>query len=135
MGSGCRKFYSLLKIRPFLTRLPDSKIFPPTKDELPSTDSTDQPGTTTNATTTNDTQPQKPKPSTSDIEKDWEAVDKPSETASEKATDISDEGEKVEAPKLADEEGEKVEKPKEKEPVDELAESGEVLPKGLLKDW
>jgi len=41
----------------------------------------------------------------------------------------------VEAPRLADEEGEKVERPREREPVDELAESGEVLPRGLLRDW
>lgn len=116
-------------------RLRCSKIFPPTQDELPSTSPKDQTSATTNTTTTGNSQAPKPKPSTSDIGKDWEAVDKPNETASEKATDISDEGEKVEAPRLADEEGEKVEKPKEKEPVDELAESGEVLPKSLLKDW
>ncbi len=116
-------------------RLRYSKIFPPTQDELPSTDPKDQTSAGISALTTEDHQAKKRKTTSSDIEKDWEAVDKPSETASEKTTDISDEGEKIEAPKLADEEGEKVEKPKEKEPVDELAESGEVLPKNLLKDW
>ena len=94
------------------------KIFPPTQEELPHAEN-------------------KAKNGTDEIEKGWEAVDKPSEAASEKApTDISEEGEKVEAPDLGADDGEKVEKPIVTEPVDELAESGEVLPKsGLMKDW
>ena len=78
-------------------------------------------------------EPEAKKPKLEEELKDWEAVDKPSETASEEG-----EGEKLEAEDLAAEEGEKVEKPmeKEKEGVDELADSGEVLPKsGLLRDW
>lgn len=135
MGSGCRMLCSSLNNHPLLMRLRYSKIFPPTQDELPSTEPKDETSTATSEPPKGDPQAKNPKTTSSDIEKDWEAVDKPSETASEKTTDISDEGEKIEAPKLADEEGEKVEKPKEKEPVDELAESGEVLPKSLLKDW
>jgi len=63
-------------------------------------------------------------------------VEKPSEAASEKGTETSEEGEKVEAPDLSKDDGEKIEKPVEKEPLDAAAETGEVVPKsGLLKDW
>lgn len=163
MRLGYRACYTLLlKERNWLIRLRYTrKIFPPTPEDLPaaaeSTEPTDQPDktgpTTTENPSTSAPAPKKPKTASEEIDKDWEAVDKPSEPAtdisedgekvdrpseaeSEKATDISDEGEKVEAPDLGADDGEKVEKPVPKEPVDELAESGEVLPKsGLLKDW
>ncbi|KAL6719753.1 hypothetical protein ACLMJK_001674 [Lecanora helva] len=109
------------------------KFFPPAQEELPSA----KQDNTVPIRAKDTTYPAEPvaKPAKSgsdDIDKDWEAVDKPNEAPSEKAaTDISEEGEKVEAPDLGADDGEKVEKP-----VDELAESGEVLPKsGLLKDW
>lgn len=94
-----------------------------------------------------ESQAKKAKTGSEDLDTGWEDVEKPSETTEgekatdiseegEKATDISEEGEKVEAPELGGSDGEKVERPGEKEQVDELAESGEVLPKSsLLKDW
>ena len=122
------------------------RIFPPTQNELPYDEEKAESIRTEDSTSeivapqdsrTPEPATKKNKTGTDDIEKDWEAVDKPSEAASEKTpTDISEEGEKVEAPDLGADDGEKVEKPTVTEPVDELAESGEVLPKsGLLKDW
>lgn len=146
-GSGCRMFDCLARHSGvwLIYLVYYRKIFPPTEEELPratqsteSTDSKDQTSATpTNDTSTSEPTSKKAKTGSDDIDKDWEAVDKPSEAASEKApTDISEEGEKVEAPDLGADDGERVEKPTVTEPVDELAESGEVLPKSsLLKDW
>lgn len=151
MGSGCREFRwplydETINVSWWLETIADCtilcrRIFPPTPGELPSAaeeegPQDEAPTATSTSPLTEEPQSKKLKTSSEDIEKDWEAVDKPSETASEKNTDISEEGEKVEAPRLADEEGEKVEKPKETGVVDDLADSGEVLPKSaLLKDW
>ena len=63
-------------------------------------------------------------------------MEKPSETASEKTTDISEEGEKVEAPDLGGSDGETVEKPETKDVVEEAATTGKILPQSSLeKDW
>ena len=64
-------------------------------------------------------------------------MEKPSETASEKTTtDISEEGEKVEAPDLGGSDGEKIEKPETKDVLNETAATGKVLPQSSLeKDW
>jgi len=150
MGSGCRMFTLLLDMCSQLSMGMEgfanihglhSKIFPPTPEELPSTEQSTESIAAKDQTSSEpsggaSTLAPTSKKAQEDIDKDWEAVEKPGETISEKATDISDEGEKVEAPDLGADDGEKVEKPVVKEPVDELAESGEVLPKsGLLKDW
>ena len=75
-------------------------------------------------------------PETEDLEKGWETVEQPSQTASEKTTDVSEEGEKVEAPDLAGSNGEKIEKPEAKEVLKEEAVSGKVVPESTLaKDW
>ena len=124
--------------------LQHSKIFPPTPDELPpeeqapkDTAPTEQ-APISNAATTTTTEPsaENIKSEAEDIDKDWEPVEKPSETASEKTTDISEEGEKVEAPDLGGSDGEKVEKPETKDLVEEAAATGKVLPQNSLeKDW
>ena len=63
-------------------------------------------------------------------------MEKPSETASEKTADISEEGEQVEAPDLGGSDGEKIEKPETKDVLDEAAATGKVLPQSSLeKDW
>lgn len=167
MGSGCRMLRSLplhtIIDGTTLTQKLSRKIFPPTPSDLPSTASKSaspeptsdkqKPAVSSPSTSPAELQAKKLKTAAEDIDKDWEAVDKPGvsvsekttdtseegekvETASEKTTDISDEGEKVDVPDLGADDGEKIEKPKDKDVVDELAESGEVLPKhGLLKDW
>lgn len=121
-----------------------SKIFPPTPNDLPpekqapkDTITTEQaPAANPDTTTTTEPSAEKLKPETEDIDKDWEPVEKPSETASEKTTDISEEGEKVEAPDLGGSDGEKVEKPETKDVVEEAAATGQVLPQSSLeKDW
>ena len=121
-----------------------SKIFPPTADELPPQKQAPEDTTTTEqapavSTDTSTTEPlaEKPISDAEDIEKDWEPVEKPSETASEKTTtDISEEGEKVEAPDLGGSDGEKIEKPETKDVLDEAAATGKVLPQNSLeKDW
>ena len=121
-----------------------SKIFPPTPDELPpekqapkDTATTEQaPAANADSPTTTESSAEKLKPETEDIEKDWEPVEKPSETASEKTTDISEEGEKVEAPDLGGSDGEAIEKPETKDVVEEAAATGEILPQSSLgKDW
>ncbi len=120
-----------------------SKIFPPTADELPPEEQAPEdtattepaPAVSTDATTTK-APTEKLKSDAEDIEKDWEPVEKPSETASEKTTDISEEGEKVEAPDLGGSDGEKIEKPETKDVLDEAAATGKVLPQSSLeKDW
>ncbi|KAL9125728.1 MAG: hypothetical protein Q9217_005110, partial [Psora testacea] len=62
---------------------------------------------------------------------DWEAVEKLSETASERATELSDEGEKVEGVELAESDGEEVEKPK----MSDSNEVGVRRENKLAKDW
>lgn len=50
--------------------------------------------------------------------------------------EMSEEGDKVEAPELSKDDGEKIEKPSEEPPLETAAATGEVLPKNaLLKDW
>ena len=121
-----------------------SKIFPPTPDDLPpekpapkDAATTEQaPAANPDTTTTTEPSAEELKPEAEDIDKDWEPVEKPSETASEKTTDISEEGEKVEAPDLGGSDGEKVEKPETKAVVEEAAATGKVLPQSSLeKDW
>ena len=122
----------------------NSKVFPPTADELPpknqapedATTKEQAPAVNTDTTTTTEPSAEKLKSEAEDIEKDWEPVEKPSETASEKTTDISEEGEKVEAPDLGGSDGEKIEKPETKDVLDEAAATGKVLPQSSLeKDW
>ena len=122
----------------------NSKIFPPTANEIPpkeqapedATTTEQAPAVNTDNTTTTEPSAEKLKPEAEDIEKDWEPVEKPSETASEKTTDISEEGEKVEAPDLGGSDGEKIEKPETKDVLDEAAATGKVLPQSSLeKDW
>ena len=121
-----------------------SKIFPPTPDDLPlekqaseDTSTTEQaPAANADTTTTSEPSAEELKPEAEDIDKDWEPVEKPSETASEKTTDISEEGEKVEAPDLGGSDGETVEKPETKDVMEEAAATGKVLPQSSLeKDW
>lgn len=168
MGSGCRMLHPLplhtTTNGTMLTQKLCRKIFPPTPSDLPpptsksaspepTSDKQKSAVSSPSSTSPTALQAKKLKTAAEDIDKDWEAVDKPSgsvsekttdtseegekvETASETTTDISDEGEKVDVPDLGADDGEKIEKPKDKDVVDELAESGEVLPKhGLLKDW
>ena len=118
------------------------KIFPPTSEELPPNE---QPSEAvedhTSKAVSKDTTASEPlskklKPVSEAVDEGWEPVEKPSETASEKATDISEEGEKVEAPDLAGSDGEKVEKPEPKDMLEEAAVSGKVVPEHTLgKDW
>ena len=155
--SGCRKFPSTenlwnkqqhcisYPVSYFINiQMQHSKIFPPTPEEFSregqapeDTATTEQaPTTNANTTTTTESSAEKLKSEAEDIEKDWEPVEKPSETASEKTTDISEEGEKVEAPDLGGSDGEKVEKPETKDVVEEAAATGKVLPQSNLeKDW
>ena len=127
MGFGCRMFRHLVDTSLCcLANTSTRKIFPPPHSTSSLSEPPPKKSKTTSASEDND-------------DKDWEAVDKPSEAPSEgiseKTTDISEEGEKVEAPDLGADDGEKVERPAVR---DELAESGEVVPKpksGLLKDW
>ena len=121
-----------------------SKIFPPTPDDLTpekqapkDTATTDSaPAASTDTITTTDSSAERLKSQAEDLDKDWEPVEKPSETASEKTTDISEEGEKVEAPDLGGSDGEKVEKPETKDVVEEAATTGKILPQSSLeKDW
>ena len=136
-------FYSLTSTTCINILVQHSKIFPPTADELPPKEQAPEDATTTEQapavntdTTTTEPSGEKLKPEAEDIEKDWEPVEKPSETASEKTTDISEEGEKVEAPDLGGSDGEKVEKPETKDVLDEAAATGKVLPQSSLeKDW
>ena len=122
----------------------DRKVFSPTPEELPgkdkSSDTEETPlveATTTCAAPTDDLPAAKKlKTDSEDVDKDWEAIEKPSEEASEKGTEMSEEGEKVEAPDLSKDDGEKIEKPSDNEPLEAAAATGKALPKhGLLKDW
>lgn len=84
-------------------------------------------------------QAKKLKTSTEDLDKDdWEAVEKPSETA----TDASGEGEEVEAAELGGSDGEKVERTVVEEKEGTVAEEKEETKAGglqpentLAKDW
>lgn len=60
---------------------------------------------------------------------DWEAVEKPSEASSDKGTTLSEEGEKIERPELAESDGEKIEKPKPGE------DGAHGVQNHLAKDW
>ena len=121
-----------------------SKIFPPTAEELPAeepeTGAEKGTGHTSEAvskdTTAIEPSSKKLKPESVAVDEGWEPIEKPSETTSEKTTDISEEGEKVEAPDLAGSDGEKIEKPEPKDALEEAAISGKVLPENTLgKDW
>jgi hypothetical protein len=121
-----------------------SKIFPPTAEELPDAkpETEAEPGTghsseaVSKDTTATELSSKKLKPESEAVDEGWEPIEKPSETTSEKTTDISEEGEKVEAPDLAGSDGEKIEKPELKDALEEAAVSGKVLPENTLgKDW
>jgi len=66
---------------------------------------------------------------------DWEAVEKPSEVSSEKGNTLSEEGEKVEKPDLAESEGEVIEKPNESLDAAGAVNGGEQVQNNLAKDW
>lgn len=157
MGSGCRTCYPahLERIREFgrtrralLTRGFNSKIFPPTPEDLPAEEkSKDAEAATAKPSTeeasvvsddaTNEPQAKKLKTSTEDLGKDdWEAIEKPNEVSSDHAADMSKEGEKVEAVKLGGSDGEKVEKLVAEQEEGTGASVGYGQPENkLAKDW
>lgn len=115
------------------------KIFPPTEEELAARRSdeaadedpvnVEEAGGRENARP-DESQANNLKMDSEDIDKNWEAVEKPSAASSEKTTDISEEGEKIEAANLAEEEGVEVEKPVEKGVSEDWK-----LENKLVKDW
>ncbi|CAD6587094.1 MAG: hypothetical protein ASARMPREDX12_002745 [Alectoria sarmentosa] len=120
------------------------KIFPPTPEDIPvekepteaettSGESTIESASAVSNDNTTDDQPQakKLKTSTEDLEKDdWEAIEKPSETAAE----MSEEGEKVEAGEVGGSDGETLEKPVRDEKYETNA--GVAQQRNMLaKDW
>ena len=124
--------------------LPSRKIFPPTPEDIPvekepteaettSGESTIESASAVSNDNTTDDQPQakKLKTSTEDLEKDdWEAIEKPSETAAE----MSEEGEKVEAGEVGGSDGETLEKPVRDEKYETNA--GVAQQRNMLaKDW
>lgn len=118
------------------------KIFPPTSEELPPNEQpTEAVEDHTSKAVSKDTTASEPlskklKPESEAVDEGWEPVEKPNDTASEKTTDISDEGEKVEAPDLAGSDGEKVEKSEPKDVLEEGAVSEKVMPEHTIgKDW
>lgn len=132
--------------REFLTcHYSHSKIFPPTPEDLASEDgpteaeaaTVKEPLSEEASVVSNDAasepQAKKLKTSTEDLDKDdWEAVEKPSETA----TDVSEEGEEVEAVGLggSGSDGEKVEK--NVVGRKEETKAGVLQPENTLaKDW
>ncbi|KAL2037572.1 hypothetical protein N7G274_009685 [Stereocaulon virgatum] len=134
--------FEMKDVRAYTEWLP--KIFPPTAKELPAGKPATEagPGTGQSSeavsedTTTNQPSLKKPKAESEAVDEGWEPIEKPSETISDKTTDISEEGEKVEAPDLAGSDGEKVEKPEPRDVLEEAAVSGKVLPANTLgKDW
>jgi len=71
----------------------------------------------------------------SDLGNDWEKVEKPSATSSEKATEMS-EGEKVEGVELAESDGEVVGKPVEgRDGITGEGGTGDGVQNKLMKDW
>ena len=113
------------------TSLLSSKIFPPTPEDIPAKEQAAESGTNEDApavskdtTTNSEPQSKNLKTSTGDLDKDdWEAVEKP---------DMGEEGEEVEAVKVAGTEGEKTVGEKEKAE----SEAGAVQPENILtKDW
>lgn len=124
--------------------LPSRKIFPPTPEDIPAENEPTEAETATGKSTIEsasavsndnktDDQPQakKLKTSTEDLDQDdWEAIEKPSETA----TEMSEEGEKVEAGELGGSDGQTLEKPvrDKKEGTNAgVAQQGNML----AKDW
>ena len=118
------------------------KIFPPTDGELPNKENPAEGGKPKNETrpvgntgSGDEPQTKKLRTGSEDIEKEWEAVEKPSETNSAARSEIS-EGEKVEAVELGGSDGEEIEKPEESEGQKTADSVGGSAPKsGLLKDW
>ena len=116
------------------------RIFPPTNEELDaaktlnkeSLEEVEGSGVIVRKEETEEPQSKKVKTDPQDAGRDgWEAVEKPSETTSERATELSEEGEKVEGEELAESDGEKVEKPK----VSEGNGDGLRVEDKLAKDW
>lgn len=157
MGSGCRTCFPipLERSREFgrtrrasLIREFNSKIFPPTPEDLPAEEkSKDAEAATAKPSTeeapvvsgdaTDEPQAKKVKTSTEDLGKDdWEAIEKPNEASSDHAADMSKEGETVEAVELGGSDGKKVEKlvAQQEEGTGASVEYGQPENK-LAKDW
>ena len=126
----------------------NSKIFPPTPEDLPKNEepteaevTTAKPSTEEVSTVSNDAinepHAKKLKASTEDLAKDdWETVEKPNEAILDQEADLSEEGEKVEAVDLDGSDGEKVEKPVAEQNKETRASVGIDQPKNMLaKDW
>lgn len=151
MGSGCRTstFYQWLEFFRAVGLVnvtsPFRKIFPPTHEEPTASK---QPEKAEEATTTeasaigqhnmdSESQAKKVNPESDELGKDdWEAVEKPSETSPERAAELTEEGEKIEAVELAGSDGEQVEKPVY-EKIEKAEAGADTERKGnsLLKDW
>ena len=116
------------------------RIFPPTTEEVAAAKALDREsqeevegsGVIVRKDETGEPQTKKAKTESQEQAKDdWEAVEKPSDAATEGSNELSEEGEKVEGVELAESDGEEVEKPR----VEEIHATGLTAENKLAKDW